>query len=102
LRRQSADPPAALAPKEAPLSRAEGIAKRLDCDGKAARFTVQVNNAAMVFQILDPSRVALKHSGEATHDFTCGPQKPYHVVVEYEAQVDTKTGIAGVVRSIEF
>jgi tetratricopeptide (TPR) repeat protein len=102
LRRQSADPPAALAPKEAPLSRAEGIAKRLDCDGKAARFTVQVNNAAMVFQILDPSKVALKHSGEATHDFTCGPQKPYHVVVEYEAQADAKTGIAGVVRSIEF
>jgi len=56
----------------------------------------------MVFQILDPAMVAVKHSGEATHDFTCGPQKPYHVIVEYEAQPDPRAGIAGVVRSIEF
>jgi tetratricopeptide (TPR) repeat protein len=105
LRRQPAPPsdsPAAPGPSGPQLSRVEGTAKRLDCDGKTARFAVQVGKTTMVFQILDPSTVSLKHSGEATHDFTCGPQKPYHVIVEYESQPDAKAGIQGIVRSLEF
>jgi predicted Zn-dependent protease len=88
--------------KELPVSRVEGTAKRLDCDGKTARFAVQVDKATMVFQILDLTRVTLKHSDEASHDFTCGPQKPYHVVVEYDPQPNAKAGITGIVRSLEF
>jgi len=102
LRRQSVPPADRPPPKEVGLNRVEGTAKRLDCAGNSARFSVLVGNATMVFLIADPNKVQLKHSGEVTHDFTCGPQKPYHVVVEYVPQADTKTGVAGVVRSLEF
>lgn len=104
----SPSPPAPDAPASSPVtvavkvSRAEGTAKRLDCTGTTARFSVLVDNRIMVFLIADPNTVQLKHSGEATHEFTCGPQKAYRVVVEYTPQPDSKTGVAGIVRSLEF
>jgi hypothetical protein len=37
----------------------------------------------MIFQIPDPDRVLITHSGELKHDFVCGVQKPYKVSVDY-------------------
>ena len=55
----------------------------------------------MVFSIPDPSRVLIKHKGEVTIEFTCGPQKPFKVAVEYAPQ-SAGTGLAGIVKSLEF
>jgi tetratricopeptide (TPR) repeat protein len=84
------------------ISRVEGVAQRLDCDGQSARFHVLVGKATMVFEIPDPGSVLIKHSGEAHHDFTCGPQSPFPVAVDYAVQPDPKKGTAGIVRELDF
>lgn len=99
--------PGDLAPKQLlrrdeQLSRVEGLAQRLDCNGASARFHVLVGQKPMVFDIPDPTNVTIKHSDESHHDFTCGPQKPFHVVIQYAPSADSKATSAGVIRSMEF
>ncbi len=84
------------------MSHVEGIAQRLDCNGVAARFHILVGKAAMVFEIPNPDNVLIKHSGEMQHDFACGPQKAYHVAVDYAVKPDAKKGTAGIVRELDF
>jgi tetratricopeptide (TPR) repeat protein len=84
------------------MSRVEGIAQRLDCSGKTARFHVLVGKTAMIFEIPDPDRVLITHSGEMKHEFACGVQKPYKVAVDYAVLEDAKPGVAGIVRGLEF
>jgi tetratricopeptide (TPR) repeat protein len=88
--------------KEDKMSRVEGVAQRLDCNGKAARFHVLVGKTAMIFLIPDPDRVLIKHSEEGKHDFSCGVQKPYKVSVDYAILPDSQSGTAGIVRGLEF
>jgi Flp pilus assembly protein TadD len=88
--------------KEDKMSRVEGIAQRLDCSGKAARFHVLVGKTSMIFEIPDPDRVLITHSGEMKHEFACGAQSSYHVAVDYAVLPDAKAGIAGIVRGLEF
>jgi tetratricopeptide (TPR) repeat protein len=88
--------------KDDKMSRVEGIAQRLDCNGKTARFHVLVGRTPMIFEIPDPDRVLIKHSGESKHDFACGPQKPYKVVVDYAILPDAKRRTAGIIRDLEF
>lgn len=97
------------APRENPFVRnddnmahVEGIAQRLDCLGKSARFHVLVGKTAMVFEIPDPERVQIKHTGESKHDFVCGSQRGYKVAVDYAIAPDAKQGTAGIVRGLEF
>ncbi len=84
------------------MSRVEGIAQSLDCSGDIVRFSVLVNKTAMVFEIPDPERIVIKHTGELKHDFACGPQKPFQVAVDYAVLPDAKLGTVGIVRSLEF
>jgi Flp pilus assembly protein TadD len=88
--------------KDDQMSHVEGVAQKLDCSGKTARFHVLVGKTAMVFEIPDPDRVLIKHSGEMQHDFACGVQKPYKVSVDYAILPDSKSGSAGIVRGLEF
>lgn len=88
--------------KDDQMSHVEGVAQRLDCSGKTARFHVLVGKTGMIFDIPDPNRVLITHSGEMNHDFSCGAQKPYKVSVDYAVLPDPKTGIAGIVRGLEF
>lgn len=88
--------------KDDKMSRVEGIAQRLACSGETLLFHVLVGKATMIFEIPDPERVVIKHSGEMKHDFACGPQKPYRVAVDYAVLPDPKSGSAGIVRSLEF
>jgi tetratricopeptide (TPR) repeat protein len=88
--------------KEDKMNRVDGIAQRLDCSGKAARFHVLVGKAQMIFAIPDPGRVLIKHTGELKHDFACGVQKPYKESVDYAILPDSKSGTAGIVRGLEF
>ena len=84
------------------MAHVEGVAKQLDCDGDSSRFSVLVGATVMVFEIPDPEKVVIKHAGEEHHDFTCGPQKPFPVAVDYAAKPDTKKGTAGIVRGLNF
>jgi tetratricopeptide (TPR) repeat protein len=88
--------------KDDKMTHVEGVAQRLDCSGKAARFHVLVGKTPMVFLIPDPDRVLITHSGEMKHDFSCGVQKPYKVSVDYAVLPDAKSGTAGIVRGLEF
>ena len=88
--------------REDQFTRVEGMAQKLDCTGASARLHVLVGQKTMVFEIRDPNQVVIKHSGEVHHDFTCGPQKPFHVAIEYAPSSDAKTATAGVIRSMEF
>ena len=38
---------------------------------------------------------------KVVHEFICGPQKPYRVVVEYE-QAASESGVLGWIRILEF
>jgi tetratricopeptide (TPR) repeat protein len=88
--------------KDDQISHVEGVAQRLDCLGRSARFHVLVGKTAMVFEIPDPERVQIKHTGEEKHDFVCGVQKPYKVAVDYAVSPDAKKGTVGVIRTLEF
>jgi hypothetical protein len=84
------------------MTHVEGVAQRLDCSGRTARFHVLVGKTAMIFAIPDPDRVLITHSGELKHDFVCGVQKPYKVSVDYAILPDARSGTAGIVRALEF
>lgn len=85
------------------IQRVEGTAKLLECNGKRARFHVMVNGAEMIFGIDDPTSVILKHSGDSSFEFKCGPQKPFAVGVEYAPAAGANgKGIAGTLRVLEF
>ena len=88
--------------KDDQMSHVEGVAQKLDCSGKTARFHVLVGKTEMIFDIPDPDRVLIKHSDEMKHDFACGVQKAYKVSVDYAILPDSKNGSAGIVRGLEF
>ena len=52
--------------------------------------------------ITDPQEVVIKGAATATLDFTCGPQKPKTVTLEYDPHADTQMGTIGIVKSLEF
>jgi Tfp pilus assembly protein PilF len=90
------------APAAEKLERVEGTAKSLDCSGKVPRFVVQVGQKTMSFELADPGKIVLKHEGEATFDFNCGPQKAFSVAIDYLPAKNGPAGVAGAVRRIEF
>ena len=81
------------------LERAEGTAQTLDCEGK--RFVRQVDGKTLAFDMPDPNKIDLHHEGSVTFEFTCGPQKPFHVVVEY-VPADKSGPTRGLLKSLEF
>jgi Flp pilus assembly protein TadD len=99
---EQAPPTNPFVAKEDKMTRVEGVAQRLDCSGKTARFHLLVGKTAMIFDIPDPGRVQITHSGEMKHDFSCGVQKPYKVSVDYAVLPNPKSGTAGIVRGLEF
>ncbi len=98
-----ADSAVAAVPPREKRERVEGTAKNFDCSGKIARLSLLVGQSTMTFALAEPDRIILKHDGNATFDFTCGPQKPLPMTIEYvPAENATAQGIAGAVRQIEF
>lgn len=84
------------------VERIEGEAKTLECAGGHAMLIVEVGASTMSFEITDPNRIMLKHEGAETFQFSCGPQKKFHVAVEYVRDTKLGPGVAGSVRKIEF
>ena len=84
------------------LSRVEGTAQNLECNGKEARISVRTDRGIMKFDILDPERITIRHASDTTHDFTCGPQQNYRIAIEYLPAPDSAKGVSGVARALEF
>jgi Flp pilus assembly protein TadD len=84
------------------VERIEGEARTVECTGDHATLVVEVGASTMSFQITDPNRIMLKHEGAETFQFSCGPQKKFHVAVEYVPDITFGPGVAGSVRKIEF
>jgi len=55
----------------------------------------------MTFDMPDPLKVQLEHNSNTTFDFTCGPQKPFPVAIEFVPHTGSDS-IAGDIRKIEF
>jgi len=92
-----------VAPPREKRERVEGTAKSLDCSGETVRLSLLVGQNTMIFALADPDKVILKHDGNATFDFSCGPQKPLPIAIEYApAENPAAQGVVGAVRQIEF
>src|SRR5216117_2617936 len=80
----------------------EGMLHQADCLGKSLRLRIEAGGKQMAFLIQDPMAAVVKSASESgSYEFTCGPQKPVKVLIEYLVS-DPKLGIDGLVRSIEF
>jgi hypothetical protein len=84
------------------VERVEGVAKSLDCAGKGARFEVQVGQKVLTFDMPSPDRILLKHNNDVAFDFSCGPQKPVRVAIEYVPAEKGTGDVAGSIRKLEF
>jgi Flp pilus assembly protein TadD len=93
--------PAPAKPQSQPHS-IEGMLQQVDCLGEVARFWILAGGRRVALAILDPTRVVIKGSDSGTFDFSCGPQQPRGIVLEYERQEDKKLGTVGVIKYIEF
>ncbi len=82
------------------LAVAEGTLQQIECVGGKIRMHIGIGPDAMKFGILDPASVTMKDN--APMEFTCGPQKPRRIRVEYEARQDVMPGTLGIVRTIAF
>lgn len=106
LQRSEPRPPGSAEPRvhhQEPRESFSGVLHQLDCLGVAARIHVSSGQRRLTFLIRDPGQVLIRTAdGGATMDFTCGPQKPRRVTVEYAPITDAKLGTAGVVRALEF
>ena len=83
-------------------SKVEGILRRIDCLGQNARFTVESEGKDIHLFVANPGEILLRNSSSLTFQFTCGPQKPTAVSIEYLTHPDPMRRTAGDVTSIEF
>jgi tetratricopeptide (TPR) repeat protein len=83
-------------------ARAEGTLLRLDCLKDGARYHLRTSAGVLKVWVADPSRVALRNTGEITMEFNCGALQPRQVTLEYTAVPDASRGTAGVLTAIEF
>lgn len=93
-------PPGWSAPKGD--ARVEGTLRRIDCFGATARLFIETPGRHVALMITNPGEVLLRSASAITFQFTCGPQKPVKVEVEYATRPDSLRGTAGEVTAIEF
>jgi tetratricopeptide (TPR) repeat protein len=82
------------------LDRVEGTARSVDCAGK--RLLVDVGGKILAFDMSQPDMVSLRHNGQGVFKFTCGPQKPFHVLVEFAPPQKSRSDVKGTLRGLEF
>lgn len=81
--------------------RAEGTLEIFECLGQTANMHIQTADKRLVLAIIDPDNVIVR-GAKASLDFQCGAQGSEPIVVEYEATQDAGSGVAGVVRALEY
>jgi predicted Zn-dependent protease len=75
-------------------ARVDGTLEQIDCVGSSARFHVRPAGGAPVQLWVDkPGEVLLKDLSSMTFTFSCGPQQPRSVSIEFDAQSSRITAI---------
>ncbi|MEK7404562.1 MAG: tetratricopeptide repeat protein [Acidobacteriota bacterium] len=88
-------------PAEPTLPTVKGTLLAVDCLGREARLIVLAGGKKLSFLIADPDSVVIKGGGRGVVEFSCGPQKPRPIVIEYQPDAAAR-GTLGLVRSLEF
>lgn len=102
LRREGPRPPGDVEPLPPQLPQAEGSLTAMECLGKQARLHVTTTDGPRIFTIDDPNRIVIRTGGQATVEFTCGPQNPpKKIIVEYTPEEGGGES-AGIVTALEF
>lgn len=96
---ETADAPPPRLQRRAATAVAAGTLQQIDCLATGIRMRIGVGADSISLALLDLPSIA---TAGAPLDFTCGPQKPRRIRIEYEAKEDALPGTIGVVRSIEF
>jgi Flp pilus assembly protein TadD len=73
------------------IHHAEGTLRQIDCNGPVTRFVVNTVDGALLLTIPDPGHVQMRN---APSEFTCGPQQPTKVVVDYAESASKAEGVA--------
>ena len=90
------------ADRAAPDLQIRGQLRRIDCLDRKLRLILDAGHKQVAFLIVDPTRVIIKGSKQATVVFYCGPQPDLPVVVTYIPKPNAQFGTAGQIVSIEF
>jgi len=73
---------------------AEGTLREVQCpEGGGIQLLVDTPNGALTLSAGDISRVQIRNGGGEKFEFTCGPQDPRKVLVEYDAGKSLLRGI---------
>jgi len=83
-------------------TRISGVLEQIDCFGLSARFHIRSNGAAVALWVARPGDVLLRTVSAITFEFSCGPQRPRKVTVDYVARPDAARKTAGEIVALEF
>ncbi len=83
------------------LGRVSGDAASVECDDTGGHLTVIVSQREMVFDVPDPAKVLVRHTGVTGFALTCGPQKGIPVTVEYLAYEASGSSV-GLLKTLEY
>jgi Tfp pilus assembly protein PilF len=84
------------------LQQVRGIMRRIDCPPGGNRLLLQSGNVSMTFDMPPPGAVELTRSQGGTLKIACGQRMDLPVLVEYAPSAKPGSGIAGVVRRLEY
>ncbi len=73
--------------------RAETILREIQCTDSAITLLVDSPAGPSLSSVPDPSKVELRNAGAVAFEFTCGPQSPRPVLVEYAASTLVLRGL---------
>jgi len=67
------------------IRRAEATLSSIECAEDGIRVVVLLQSGGLTLSVPDPSRVQIRNTPGVAFEFTCGPQPPRRVIVEYTA-----------------
>jgi tetratricopeptide (TPR) repeat protein len=94
-------PSAAVRPGEK-LQRISGIARNVECSPEGNRLQLMVGAKVATFDLPEPDAVELPSAPAASFSFTCGPQQPIRMGVEFAPPRSAMETSAGIVRRLEY
>ncbi len=84
------------------LQQAQGAVWRIDCRPGGNRLLLRSGTGTMTFDLPPPAAVELTRAHGGTVNMACGQQMNLPVMVEYAPAVKFGSGVAGVVRRLEY
>jgi tetratricopeptide (TPR) repeat protein len=67
------------------IQRMEATLKQIECGEDGIRIALSGQSGDLTLSVPDPSRVEIRNTPGVSFEFTCGPQTPRRVVVEFTA-----------------